>query len=116
MEGLMSFLGLATSGRTVTSTFSGLFDISDTTLILVVGLCFLGTNLVSNITCRNSPVEYATTFSCLFIGALMANALIAEIELPVTSDLAQSAITANIGMTCAALLVMALFGREGHLE
>jgi len=116
MESLVSFLGVATSGSTVSTAIDNMFDISFSSIILVVALCFLGTNLVSNLTERNSPLEYVTTFSSLFIGALLANSLISGIVLPVNSDLAQTAIAANVGMTISGLLILAVYGREGFLN
>lgn len=94
--------------------FVGLTDIPTTLLILIVGLCFFGTIIVANIIARDSLLEYGVTFSSLFIGALVANKYIADIELPVTSQLAHSAITANIGMTCAGLFIMGAYGTHDN--
>ena len=116
MESLIIFLGIATSGGMITTAIDNMFDSSFSSIILIVALCFLGTNLVSNLTERNSPLEYVTAFSSLFIGALLANSLIAVIELPVNSDLAQTAISANLGMTVSGLLILAVYGREGFLN
>lgn len=116
MEGLMNLLSFSTSSSTVTSALDGAFSVSQSTLLLIVAISFIGTNLVSNITSRQSMLEYVTTYCSLFVGSLLANWLISDIELPVSSDLAQTAITANIGMTCAALLIMAVYGREGYLN
>lgn len=84
--------------------------------MLIVGLSFFATNVVNNITNRHSLLEYATSFCTLLLGGLLGNSLVAHIEFPVSSELAQTAVTANIGMTVSALLIMALYGREGSLE
>ncbi|HFC05208.1 MAG TPA: hypothetical protein ENJ55_05835 [Rhizobiales bacterium] len=116
MDQLLNLFNTATTGSSYSSSLDNLFNVSDTTMMLIVGLCFFGTNLVSNITNRNSLLEYCTTFAGLFIGALLATTLISNVELVGTSELAQSAITANIGMTISALLMMAVFGREGYIN
>ncbi len=116
MESLVNLLGLATDGRSISSAVDSMFDISFASIILIIALCFLGTNLVTNLTDRNSALEYGTTFSSLLIGALLANSLISTIELPVNSDLAQTAISANLGMTVAGLLILVIYGREGFLN
>ena len=81
-------------------------------LVLIVGLCLFGTNIIANITARNNLLEYGVTFTGLFFGALIANKYIADIDLPVTRQLAHSAITANIGMTCAGLFIMGAYGTQ----
>lgn len=109
MDSLMDLLGKATNNDTISSAFGEAMSISNATLLLILAVTLVGTNVVANICERQSTLDYVTTFCSLFIGSIMANWLISDIELPVASDLAQSAITANIGMTCAALVVMACY-------
>ena len=88
-----------------------MFAISNSTMLLILAMSFLATNVLANLTGRDSILDYVTAFSTLYIGALLGNSLLSEIEIAGTSELAQSAISANIGMTIAALIIAALHGR-----
>ena len=113
MDGIIGLFNGFTGGGSSSGLFDGLFNLSGTALLLVIGLCLIGTNVLANITNRTSMVEYLVTFSSLFVGAMLAQNWIAKIELPVASDIAQVAVTANIGMTVSALFLMALYSRSG---
>lgn len=116
MESFVGFLGSATDGQNISSAFDGMLDISNTSMILIVALVLLGTNLVANMTARNEALDYAITFSALFIGALLANSAMSEIVMPVASDMAQTAIAANLGMTISSLLLLAAYGWAGLVK
>ncbi len=112
MEYLANLYNSVADNIEIEQFLAGLTDIPTSLLVLIVGLCLFGTNIVANITSRANILEYGVTFSGLFFGALIANKYIADIDLPVTSQLAHSAITANIGMTCAGLFIMGAYGTQ----
>jgi hypothetical protein len=113
MDGIIGLFSGFTGSGSGPGLLDGIFDLSGTALLLVIGLCLIGTNVLANVTNRTSIFEYAVTFSSLMVGALLSQAWIAHIELPVASDIAQVAVTANIGMTVSALFLMALYSRSG---
>ncbi len=116
MGNLISSASSFFDGGATNQAFSGIMDIPTSLLILIIALSLFGTNVISNITARNNFLEYGVIFSGLFVGAVIANKYLADTEFPVTSELAQSIITANIGMTCAGLLIMGIYGTRAHLS
>jgi len=112
---MLSASNMFSTGAT-NQTFSGFMDIPSSLLWLIVALCLFGTNLIANITGRNNILEYGVIFSSLFVSAIVANKYLASIEFPVSSELAQSIVTANIGMTIAGLLIMGLYGTKAKLN
>lgn len=113
MQDVINILSVATGTNSSGWLDQNLFDVSNSTLILIAVMSFLGTNLIAHMTGRDLFVEQITSFSAFFVSALVANLVISNIELPVGSELAQVGITSNIGMTIAGLLLLVLFGREG---
>jgi len=116
MGDLISSISSFFDGGATNQTFSGFMDLPSNLLILIAALCLFGTNVISNITARNNLLEYGVIFSSLFISAIAAIKFLSGIEFPVSSQLAQSIVTANIGMTCAGLLIMGLYGTKARLS
>lgn len=116
MTDFLSLFGIHVASSSGPSLADSLFDVSNTTMILVLALSLLGTVFVGGVSNRNTMIEQATTYSCLFIGGLIANQMISRFEMPLDSEFAQAVVSTNIGMLGSSLLILYFYGTEGYLN
>lgn len=111
MEYLSNLFSSITGNQTVSSAVDNMFAVSDSTMLLILVTGLLGAYILGSLTGRNSAFDFVTNFSVLFLGALFANSLFSELELAGTSEIAQTAISASIGMVVASLIIIGIYGR-----
>jgi len=111
MEYVTNLLSPITGNETISAAIDTMFAVSDSTMLLILTTGLLGAYILGSLTDRNSFFDFTTNFSALFLGALFANSLFSELEFSGTSEIAQSAIAANLGMIVASLIIIGIYGR-----